>query len=142
MPVPSFESLLKNPTEAERLSPDQAAQVLAEAGALQARLSGLGMAIAARLIDHGAATVTASRLLTLREAAERLGFTVPFVRRLVQRHELPAVRAGKYVRILDSALAQWQCDKQDDGAIHGPPPAVPRHASAAPMRHRSRAHRV
>ncbi len=47
------------------------------------------------------------RLLTVDEAAERLGTGVRFVRRLIQERRIRYVKLGKPVRIPESALASY-----------------------------------
>ncbi|WP_024755956.1 helix-turn-helix domain-containing protein [Streptomyces exfoliatus] len=47
------------------------------------------------------------RLLTVDEAAERLGTGVRFIRRLIQERRIPYVKLGKHVRIPDSVLTAY-----------------------------------
>ncbi|MFH8726333.1 excisionase family DNA-binding protein [Streptomyces termitum] len=47
------------------------------------------------------------RLLTVDEAAERLGTGVRFIRRLVQERRIRYVKLGKHVRIADSVLTAY-----------------------------------
>ncbi|WP_432059554.1 excisionase family DNA-binding protein [Streptomyces sp. S1] len=47
------------------------------------------------------------RLLTVDEAAERLGTGVRFIRRLVQERRIRYVKIGKHVRIADSVLTAY-----------------------------------
>lgn len=49
----------------------------------------------------------ADRLLTVEEAAERLGTGVRFVRRLIQERRIRYVKLGKPVRIPESAVAAY-----------------------------------
>ncbi|MFE3247727.1 excisionase family DNA-binding protein [Streptomyces sp. NPDC059209] len=49
----------------------------------------------------------ADRLLTVDEAAERLGTGVRFVRRLVAERRIVFVKVGRHVRIADSALTAY-----------------------------------
>lgn len=116
--------LLEDPTAIDALSPDEAASVLAQLGAHQAQLGGLGMRLAARLAGERVAVRTGSpdRLLTLPEVAERLSFTEQYVRGLVQGGQLAAVRPlqedgspGKYVRVRESAVAAWVRDHEEGG---------------------------
>jgi excisionase family DNA binding protein len=44
------------------------------------------------------------QLLTLQEAAERLGTSLRFVRRLVFQRRIPYVKVGRHVRIATSDL--------------------------------------
>lgn len=50
---------------------------------------------------------TADRLLTVDEAAERLGTGVRFIRRLVHERRIRYVKLGKHVRIAESVLAAY-----------------------------------
>lgn len=52
-------------------------------------------------------THTADRLLTVEEAAERLGTGVRFVRRLITERRIRYVKLGKPVRIPESVLAAY-----------------------------------
>lgn len=47
-----------------------------------------------------------SRLLTVEQAAERLGTGVRFVRRLIAERRIRYVKLGTHVRISESALAE------------------------------------
>lgn len=47
------------------------------------------------------------RLLTVDEAAERLGTGVRFIRRLIQERRIRYVKLGKHVRIAASVLAAY-----------------------------------
>ncbi|MER7793597.1 helix-turn-helix domain-containing protein [Streptomyces sp. NPDC097640] len=49
----------------------------------------------------------ADRLLTVEEAAERLGTGVRFVRRLIAERRIRYVKLGKPVRIPESAVAAY-----------------------------------
>ncbi|MET9917410.1 excisionase family DNA-binding protein [Streptomyces sp. NPDC006435] len=50
---------------------------------------------------------TTDRLLTVDEAAARLGTGVRFVRRLIQERRIRYVKLGKHVRIADSVLTAY-----------------------------------
>ncbi|MFD4240177.1 excisionase family DNA-binding protein [Streptomyces sp. NPDC058525] len=50
---------------------------------------------------------TADRLLTVDEAAERLGTGVRFIRRLISERRIEYVKLGKHVRIADSVLTAY-----------------------------------
>ncbi|MFH8260603.1 excisionase family DNA-binding protein [Streptomyces roseolus] len=50
---------------------------------------------------------TTDRLLTVGEAAERLGTGVRFIRRLIQERRIRYVKLGKHVRIADSVLTAY-----------------------------------
>ncbi|MFD5104892.1 excisionase family DNA-binding protein [Streptomyces cinereoruber] len=47
------------------------------------------------------------RLLTVDEAAERLGTGVRFIRRLIQERRIRYVKLGKHVRISESVLTAY-----------------------------------
>ena len=50
---------------------------------------------------------TADRLLTVDEAAERLGTGVRFIRRLITERRIRYVKLGKHVRIAESVLTAY-----------------------------------
>lgn len=54
-----------------------------------------------------AATTNERLLLTVEEAARRLGIGRTLAWRLVRRGELPSVRLGRLVRIPERALDDW-----------------------------------
>jgi excisionase family DNA binding protein len=47
------------------------------------------------------------RLLTVEQAAERLGTSVRFVRRLVAERRIAYVKVGRYVRIAEADLSRF-----------------------------------
>ena len=47
------------------------------------------------------------RLLTVGEAAERLGTTVRFPRRLIAQRRIRYVKVGRHVRIPERAIEDW-----------------------------------
>ena len=47
------------------------------------------------------------RLLTVEEAADRLGTSVRFVRRLITERRIAYVRVGRHVRIAEADLASF-----------------------------------
>jgi excisionase family DNA binding protein len=51
--------------------------------------------------------VRAQRLLTVGEAAERLGTTVRFPRRLIAQRRIQYVKVGRHVRIPERAIEAW-----------------------------------
>lgn len=112
-----LDALLRDPSAVQAFTPEQAATVLAQLGAHQAQLGGLGMALAARLAAERPTDGASApdRLLTVAEAAERLGLTEQYVRGLAQSGELASVRIGKYVRVPSAALARWQAEREADG---------------------------
>ncbi|WP_432103727.1 helix-turn-helix domain-containing protein [Streptomyces sp. bgisy091] len=50
---------------------------------------------------------TTDTLLTVEQAAERLGTGVRFIRRLIQERRIRYVKLGKLVRIPESAIAAY-----------------------------------
>ena len=52
-------------------------------------------------------TATADRLLTVAQAAELLGMSDSFPRRLIAERKIRFVRVGRHVRIPESALAEY-----------------------------------
>ena len=46
-------------------------------------------------------------LLTRKEAAEKLGVSLPTVDRLIAKGDLPAVRLGRSVKIHEGLLDEW-----------------------------------
>ncbi|MET8324764.1 helix-turn-helix domain-containing protein [Streptomyces sp. NPDC005181] len=56
-------------------------------------------------------THTADRLLTVEEAAERLGTGVRFIRRLIQERRIRYVKLGKPVRIPSSAINMYIAER-------------------------------
>jgi excisionase family DNA binding protein len=49
---------------------------------------------------------TTSKLLTVHQAAERLGTSVRFPRRLIAERRITFVRVGRHVRIPETAIEQ------------------------------------
>ena len=47
------------------------------------------------------------RLLTVEEAADRLGTSVRFVRRLIAERRIAYIRVGRHVRIAEADLASF-----------------------------------
>ncbi|GLX20770.1 hypothetical protein Slala02_38880 [Streptomyces lavendulae subsp. lavendulae] len=54
---------------------------------------------------------TNDRLLTVEEAAERLGTGVRFIRRLIAERRIRYVKLGKHVRIADSVLTAYIAER-------------------------------
>jgi excisionase family DNA binding protein len=52
-------------------------------------------------------THTTDRLLTVEEAAERLGTGVRFVRRLIAERRIAFVKVGRHVRLSDTVLTAY-----------------------------------
>jgi excisionase family DNA binding protein len=55
----------------------------------------------------GETAVRTDRLLTVAEAAERLGTTERFPRRLIAERRIAFVKVGRHVRIADSVLTAY-----------------------------------
>jgi excisionase family DNA binding protein len=51
--------------------------------------------------------VSGQRLLTVGEAADRLGTTVRFPRRLIAERRIRYVKVGHHVRIPERAIDEW-----------------------------------
>jgi excisionase family DNA binding protein len=51
--------------------------------------------------------VSAQRLLTVGEVAERLGTSVRFPRRLIAERRIRYVKVGRHVRIPERAVDEW-----------------------------------
>jgi len=64
---------------------------------------------------HPAGTRTGGRLLSVEEAATRLGTPVRFVRRLVQERRIPFHKVGRYVRIAEADLDDFVAAGRVDG---------------------------
>ena len=78
--------------------------------ALAARLAQLGAVLAVPTVKASAGTVPAveDRLLTMPEAAERLGITEHQAREMGRRGDLPVVTVGKrFVRVRVRTLEDW-----------------------------------
>jgi excisionase family DNA binding protein len=70
--------------------------------------AGLPTATSGRISETSAGeSVSTSPLLTVEQAAERLGTPVRFVRRLVAQRRINFCRVGRYVRIAPSDLASF-----------------------------------
>ncbi|WP_030898792.1 helix-turn-helix domain-containing protein [Streptomyces sp. NRRL F-5126] len=54
---------------------------------------------------------TTDTLLTVEQAAERLGTGVRFIRRLIQERRIRYVKLGKPVRIPESVLAEYVAER-------------------------------
>ncbi len=53
------------------------------------------------------ATATSQQLLDVAQAADRLGVTPRFIRRLVFERRLAYIKVGKYVRFEAADLEEW-----------------------------------
>ena len=67
------------------------------------------------------------RLLTPQEAAERLGTSLRFVRRLIFERRIPFTKVGRYVRITASDLDAFIASGRVES---GTPPSSPKRWSA------------
>ena len=67
------------------------------------------------------------RLLTPQEAADRLGTSLRFVRRLIFQRRIPFTKVGRYVRITTSDLDAFIVAGRVEAGI---PPSSPRRWSA------------
>jgi excisionase family DNA binding protein len=56
---------------------------------------------------------TPYRLITVDTAAERLAFTPQYLYDLIRKHQFPAIREGKYLRIRESDLSVWIDNHQE-----------------------------
>lgn len=82
-----------------------------ECPALLGELEKLKGQVLVRLMNgHGEVRPTASaeRLLTPAQVAERLSVKESFVYEICRQGKLGSVRMGKYVRVAETALAQYQ----------------------------------
>ncbi|GLX96772.1 excisionase family DNA-binding protein [Herbidospora sp. NBRC 101105] len=52
-------------------------------------------------------TITAGRLLTVEETADRLNTSVRFARRLIEERRITFVHVGRHVRIPEAALEAY-----------------------------------
>ena len=77
-------------------------------------LDALAERIAAR-IQIPPQTPGQPRLLTAREAAERLAISLPMLRQLARVGEIPVVRIGRAMRFDNEALRAWWAARQDGG---------------------------
>lgn len=57
-------------------------------------------------------------LLTIMEAAERLGTSPRFVRRLVAERRIPYTKIGKHVRIIDADVEAFIAAGRVEAAAH------------------------
>lgn len=58
-------------------------------------------------MTQGKPNLTAERLLTVAQAADVLGTTERFPRRLIEERRIRFVRVGRFVRIPESALREF-----------------------------------
>jgi len=88
VPILDIAAVVADPTRLADVPADELPALLAQVAAEQARLAALGVAVAARMATNGHGAAAEGRLLTIDEAAERLGVTRDWLRR---RSELPFV---------------------------------------------------
>ena len=107
----TLRALLDAPEQAESLPPDAIAPVLGELIILLAQLL-------LRVAPPALPTPKedeAQRLLTIREAATRLGFTPAYLYALIRHRRFPALRSGKHLRVLPRDLDEWVRRHRDEG---------------------------
>ena len=63
--------------------------------------------VAERVAEKLRGTKQPSRLLTVKETADRIGRSPGAVRLLVNRNMLPSVRAGKRIHVREADLERW-----------------------------------
>jgi excisionase family DNA binding protein len=120
-PAPTLDELAADPTRVAMLAPAAATDALVKLAALQGLLLARVLASGRSDADAGDKAVD-DHLLTIPEAAKRLGVAPAFAYELARRGELPTVRVGvKYVRVSSAVLAEWitkHTQMQVDGSIY------------------------
>jgi excisionase family DNA binding protein len=103
----AFEALLAQLSRLPQAASDLQEQ---ELSMLLANLTAVQSALLVRLLALRAPRAAAieDQLLTVREVAEQLRLRPAYVYDLVRRGDLEAVRAGKYVRVAQSAVSSWR----------------------------------
>ena len=101
--TPTLRQLLEAPERAESLPPDAIAPVLGELIVLLARLLTQVAPPARQALKQD----EPQDLLTVPEAAARLGFRPAYLYDLIRRHRFPAVRSGKHLRVLPRDVDEW-----------------------------------
>lgn len=104
--IPSISELVTNPARLAELPAEQRRRLVARLAAMILVLESGEDApapppAAERPEQHD------DRLLTVEDAAKRMGFAKSYVYEIIRRGELRAVRRGKYVRVRESAIAEW-----------------------------------
>lgn len=89
-----------------------------------AQLAAVQEALAARLAEISstapeAASATPDRAITVEEVANRLSFTPQYTYGLIKRHELPAIKTGKYYRVRESDLSAWMASHTENPLDNG-----------------------
>ena len=110
---PTLADLVDHPELVTTLPPDALAELYGQVARLEA-------ALRAALFTSGAhqpaelAAPVGDRLLTIPAVARRLCVPEDYVYALARRHQIPAVRFGKYVRVRESDLTVWIRDHEPD----------------------------
>ena len=104
--IPTLDELAAHPERALALEREQALGLLARSTIAQSAL--MARVLAAAEIVASPPAVTASRWLTADEVARLTGFTAEHVRDLCRRGVIPSVKQGKYRRIPEDGLRDWQ----------------------------------
>lgn len=103
--IPSINELVTNPARLTELPAEQRRRLVARLAAmilvLESGEDAPAPPPAAERPQHD------DRLLTVEEAAKHMGFAKSYVYEMIRRGELRAVRRGKYVRVRESAIAEW-----------------------------------
>jgi len=92
--------------------------------AVMALFSAAQMTLAVRMLktpnvpSEAAVVSKTDCAISVEEAAARLSFTKQYLYELIRRGEIPAIRHGKYVRILESDLAAWM-KKHTENPLEG-----------------------
>ena len=105
--TPTLDELIAQPERSAEVTADDRRRLVRQLAALILTLESCP---AAPELGHERAPASTSnddRLLNAAEAATQMGFARGYVYELIRRHELRAVRRGKYVRIPQSAILEW-----------------------------------
>ena len=129
--IPTLDELAVHPERALILKRDQALGLLARSTIAQSALMARVLATVETVASPP--DVTASRWLTADEVARLTGFTAEHVRELCRRGVIPSVKQGKYRRIPEDGLRDWQtaCGLDKVGSVtlpsaHDPGRGTPR----------------
>jgi excisionase family DNA binding protein len=112
----NIDRVLEDLRALDRLGPAEIARVLPELERVSARLW-----LSMLTLNQGPPIVPAepaSQLLTVKQAAEHLGFSRGHVYELVRSGRLRAIRHGRTIRITREALAEWQAT-HEGGPLDG-----------------------
>jgi len=111
----SLDVLAAEPEQAQRLTPDTAAELLTRLVGLQSLLLGRLLAAPTPHPDPE----PGERLLTIPEVAGRLSVPEAYAYELARRGEIPTIRVGKkYVRVPLGALEKWLTVQALDARPH------------------------